>query len=145
MPDILVVNGPNMNLLGTREPEHYGTQTLDELNSRLTELGKELGLKLVFFQSNHEGAIIDFIQEQAPNASGMIINAAALSHYSYAIRDAIAAAGIATAEVHMTNVSNREEFRHHSVLTPVCIGSVTGFGYFGYAMALSYFADSAGD
>ena len=141
MPRILVVNGPNLNLLGSREPNIYGHDSLDELNARLTGLGKEMKLELAFFQSNHEGAIIDFVQQEGPKADGMVINAGALSHYSLALRDAISAVKIPTAEVHISNIAARESFRHTSVLSAVCIGCVSGFGLYGYAMALSYFAE----
>ncbi len=144
MPRILVVNGPNLNLLGKREPEVYGTQTLEELNGKLTDMAQELGIKLGFFQSNSEGAIIDFLHREAGSADGLIINPGALTHYSYALRDAIAAIDINAVEVHMSNVHAREEFRRRSVIAPICVGSVIGFGFYGYAMALSYFADVAG-
>lgn len=141
MPRILVVNGPNLNLLGSREPKIYGNETLQELETRLTALAAEMKMELVFFQSNHEGAIIDFIQTEGPQSDGMVLNAGALSHYSYAIRDVITAVKIPTAEVHITNIAARESFRHVSVLSPACLGVVTGFGLYGYAMALSYFAE----
>jgi 3-dehydroquinate dehydratase-2 len=141
MPRILVVNGPNLNLLGSREPKVYGNESLNELETRLSALAAEMKMELVFFQSNHEGAIIDFIQKEGPQSDGMVLNAGALSHYSYAIRDVIAAVKVPTAEVHITNIAARESFRHESVLSPVCIGVVTGFGLYGYAMALSYFAE----
>ncbi|MBD3402725.1 type II 3-dehydroquinate dehydratase [candidate division GN15 bacterium] len=145
MPRVLVVNGPNLNLVGTREPETYGSTPMEELNRRLEALAADLGVEITIFQSNHEGELIDFIQKEAASAIGMILNAGALSHYSYALRDAITAVQLPTAEVHMSNVAARETFRHTSVLTPVCIGQVSGFGYYGYAMALSYFADFAGE
>lgn len=141
MARILIVNGPNLNMLGKREPEVYGNKTLSEINQRLEQLGRDLGLDLVFFQSNGEGEIIDFIQEEGPKADGIIINPGAFTHYSYAIRDAILAVGTDTIEVHMTNVFKREEFRHRSVIAPVCRGFVGGFGSYGYAMALSYLSD----
>ncbi|RKX20301.1 MAG: type II 3-dehydroquinate dehydratase [Candidatus Zixiibacteriota bacterium] len=140
---ILVVNGPNLNLLGKREPEIYGYDSLDELNSRLVEAGQEMGLTLEFFQSNSEGAIIDFIHVNATDANGMIINPGAYTHYSYAIRDAISSVDIKTVEVHLSNIYNREEFRKKSVIAPVCFGHIVGFGYYGYAMALSYFAEKS--
>jgi len=145
MARVLVVNGPNLNLLGKREPEIYGTATLDELNERLSGLAGELGLELAFFQSNSEGAIIDFIQNEAPNAVGLIINAGALTHYSYAIRDVIAAVEIEAVEVHMSNIYARDEFRQKSVIAPVARGHLAGFGFYGYAMALSYFADTSSE
>ncbi len=143
MPRVLVVNGPNLNLLGNREPEIYGTDTLETLNKRLSDLAKEIGLELMFFQSNHEGEIIDFIQKQASTAIGMIINPGALTHYSIGIRDAIAGVKIESVEVHLSNTSAREEFRNRSVIAPVCRGQIAGFGFYGYAMALSYFSDSS--
>lgn len=142
MPRVLVVNGPNLNLLGSREPEIYGTDTLETLNKRLSDLAKEIGLELMFFQSNHEGEIIDFIQKQASTAIGMIINPGALTHYSIGIRDAIAGVKIESVEVHLSNTSAREEFRTRSVIAPVCRGQIAGFGFYGYAMALSYFSDT---
>lgn len=140
---VLVVNGPNLNLLGKREPEIYGSDTLDELNSRLKNLAKELDLELTFFQSNSEGALIDFIQNESKTADGMVINPGALTHYSYALRDAISAVGITAIEVHLSNIYDREEFRSKSVIAPVCVGSLAGFGFYGYAMALSYLADKS--
>ena len=142
MAKILVVNGPNMNLLGTRQPDVYGKRSLEEINERLTMLAKDLQMELVFFQSNGEGEIVDFIHEYGAKADGMVINPAAFTHYSYAIRDAIDAVGIETIEVHVTNVFQREEFRHQSVISPVCRGFIAGCGFYGYAMALSYFADT---
>ena len=144
MARILVINGPNLNLLGIREPEIYGDRTLDDLNEKLGELAADLKIELSFFQSNSEGGIIDFIHRECPKADGMIINAGALSHYSYALRDAIAAADIDTIEVHLSNIYAREEFRRESVIAPVCSGHLVGFGFYGYAMALSYFADLSG-
>ncbi|MCK4632312.1 MAG: type II 3-dehydroquinate dehydratase [candidate division Zixibacteria bacterium] len=142
MPRILVVNGPNLNLLGTRETDIYGPLTLEDLNERLNNLAADLELELTFFQSNSEGELIDFIQKEAPNVSGMIINPAALTHYSYAILDAIAAVKLEVIEVHISNLHQREEFRQKSVVAPVCVGQICGFGPYGYAMALSYFSDA---
>jgi len=139
---ILVVNGPNMNLLGKREPEIYGQFSLTELNSKLSALAKDLKVELGLFQSNSESDIIEFIHENGFDADGMIINPGALSHYSYALRDAITAVGVDTIEVHLSNIYGREEFRQKSVIAPVCCGQVVGFGFYGYAMALSYFADN---
>ena len=141
MRKILVVNGPNLNLLGEREPDVYGNQTLEELNSRLDELAKDLDLQLVFFQSNSEGDLIDFIQSQGRDALGMILNPGAFTHYSLALRDAISAVNVETVEVHLSNIYAREPFRHQSVIAGACRGQITGFGYYGYAMALSYIAD----
>ena len=141
MTKILVVNGPNLNLLGKREPELYGERTLDDLNGKLAELARELEIELEFFQSNSAGAIIDFVQKEGVKADGMIINPGALSHYSHALRDTISAVGVDTVEVHLSNIYGREEFRRQSVIAPVCCGHIVGFGFYGYAMALSYFAD----
>jgi len=142
MPKLLVVNGPNLNLLGEREPEVYGNQTLDILNETLEKLASDLGYELKIFQANSEGAIIDFIQKEAPDAKGLLINPGAFTHYSYAIRDAIKSVAIEAIEVHLSNIYAREEFRHKSVIAPVCRGQLSGFGFYGYAMALSYFADT---
>ena len=141
MSRVLVVNGPNLNLLGKRETEIYGTETLDELNERLTAMAAELKLEVRFFQSNSEGTLIDFIQSEGPQAVGLIINPGALTHYSYALADAITAVDIETVEVHMSNIYAREEFRRKSVIAPIASGHLVGFGFYGYAMALSYFAD----
>jgi len=141
MPRVLIVNGPNLNLLGQREPEIYGSETLEELNANLLEFAEKLEVDLEFYQSNAEGDLIDFIHAEGPEADGLIINPGALTHYSYALRDAITAVGLETVEVHLTNIYDREEFRHKSVIAPVARGQVTGFGAYGYAMALSYFAD----
>ncbi len=144
MAKILVVNGPNLNLLGRREPDIYGDRSLDELNEKLADLARELQVELEFFQSNSESAIIDFIQTAGFDADGMIINPGALSHYSIAIRDAISGVGVDTIEVHLSNIYGREDFRRQSVIAPVCSGQLVGFGFYGYAMALSYFADISG-
>lgn len=145
MPRILVVNGPNLNLLGQRQPEIYGDATLEDLNSQLTDFAAAMKLDLVFFQSNSDAEIIDFIHQEASSADGMVINPGALTHYSYALRDAITAVGIETIEVHLSNIYAREEFRHHSVIAPITRGQVVGFGMYGYAMALSYFADTTSE
>ena len=145
MPRILIVNGPNLNLLGKREPEIYGTETLDELHGKLADMAGELGIEVSFFQSNSEGEIIDYLHQEGFDADGLIINPGALTHYSYALRDAIAAVDIEAVEVHMSNIYAREEFRRKSAVAPVCTGHLVGFGFYGYAMALSYFADSLKD
>ncbi len=141
MSDILIINGPNLNLLGKREVDIYGKESLKDLNSGLNKLAKSLKLKLKVFQSNSEGDIIDFLHKEAPKAAGIIINPGALTHYSYALRDAIVAVEKPAIEVHVSNIFSREEFRRKSVISPVCVGQICGFGFFGYAMALSYFAD----
>jgi len=133
---VLVINGPNLNRLGLREPEIYGSFTLADLERVLKEEGEVLGIELDFFQSNSEGAIVDAIQEARGRYQGIIINPGAYTHYSIAIRDAIAGEGIPTVEVHISNIYKREEFRHHSLIAPVAIGQISGFGIYGYIMAL---------
>jgi 3-dehydroquinate dehydratase-2 len=128
MLKLLLIHGPNLNLLGEREPEVYGRVTLAEINQRITALAKEQGAEIRIVQSNSEGAIIDAIQEAQQWADGLMINPGAFTHYSLAIRDAIAAVRVPAVEVHISNVFAREEFRHRSVIAPVCIGSVCGFG-----------------
>jgi 3-dehydroquinate dehydratase-2 len=137
----LVVHGPNLNLLGSREPEIYGHKTLDQINQELVALGQELGIEVIPFQSNHEGDLIDIIQQESGQSDGLIINAGAYSHYSYAIRDAITAVGIRAIEVHLSDVMAREEFRHKSVIAPVCVDQIIGMGDEGYKAALKWFAD----
>ncbi|MGC8971901.1 MAG: type II 3-dehydroquinate dehydratase [bacterium] len=133
---ILVINGPNLNRLGLREPEIYGKLTLLDLEEILRREGETLGIDLDFFQSNSEGAIVDAIQQARDRYDGLIINPGAYTHYSIAIRDAIAGEGIPTVEVHISNIYKREDFRHHSLIAPVSIGQVSGFGFYGYVMAL---------
>ncbi|MDH3891578.1 MAG: type II 3-dehydroquinate dehydratase [candidate division Zixibacteria bacterium] len=145
MRRILIVNGPNLNLLGRREPEIYGADSLEDINEKLRACADELKLQVEFFQSNSEGAIIDFLHTEGFEADGLVINAGAFTHYSYAIRDAISAVGITTIEVHLSNIYSREEFRHKSVIAPVCRGHIVGFGAEGYFMALAHFAQSGKD
>ncbi len=137
---ILVINGPNLNKLGTREPEKYGTTTLQTIIERLDDQAAhgDPVLTIEAFQSNHEGAIIDFLQEYAPDSSGIIINAGAFTHYSYAIRDALANADLPTVEVHITNIHARESFRHTSVISDVVAGQIVGLGVAGYGLALEW-------
>ena len=134
---ILVLNGPNLNMTGIREPSVYGANTLDDINTALSDAAASLGIQIDFFQSNHEGDLIDCIHQAYGNFDGIIFNAGAFTHYSYAIRDAIASVNVPTVEVHMSNVARREEFRHVSVIAPVCIGSIAGFGSFSYHLALA--------
>ena len=134
---ILVLHGPNLNLLGTREPAIYGNETLIDIDARLQESGRQKGIEVICFQSNHEGALIDRIH-QAKNEGirGIIINPAGLTHTSVSLRDAVAAVALPVVEVHLSNTFAREEFRHHSYISPVAIGLVCGFGAKGYHLAL---------
>ena len=136
MEHILIINGPNLNMLGTREPEIYGSTTLSDINERIQRCADEAGVAVAFFQSNHEGAIVDKIQEAMGKYAYIILNAGAYTHYSVAIRDAIAAIDGPVIEVHMSNIYTREEFRHHSVIAPVAIGQISGFGAESYLAAL---------
>ncbi|TCS84017.1 type II 3-dehydroquinate dehydratase [Tepidibacillus fermentans] len=138
---VLVLHGPNLNLLGKREPQIYGTTSLEELHQQMTDLGLRIDLDLTFFQSNHEGKLIDQIHEAMGVYDGLIINPGAFTHYSYAIRDAIAGTQIPTVEVHISNIYQRESFRHQSVIAPVTIGQISGLGMFGYLAALYFLAD----
>jgi 3-dehydroquinate dehydratase-2 len=133
---ILLINGPNLNTLGEREPDIYGALTLPDIEARVREEAQALDVELQAFQSNHEGEIIDFIQAEAPNSAGMIINPGALTHYSLALRDALAACGLPVVEVHISNIYGREPFRHHSVTASVSRGLIAGLGWRGYLAAL---------
>lgn len=133
---ILVVNGPNLNLLGTREPEVYGTLTLEKINEELLKYAKELGVDIEFFQSNVEGEIVNAIQAARQNCAGIVINPAAYTHTSVAIRDAISAVALPAVEIHISNVYAREEFRKHSLIAPVCVGQIAGFGLDSYKLAM---------
>jgi len=124
---ILVINGPNLNMLGKREPELYGKETLKSIEKILTKKARELDCELVFFQSNNEGAIIDFIQKEAPLSQGILLNPAALTHYGYSLRDAIVVAGLPVVEVHLSNIHARESWRRVSVIAEVAIGQISGF------------------
>ncbi len=136
MTTILILHGPNLNLLGEREPGIYGGLTLAEIDQQLVALGLEIGLKVRSFQSNHEGALIDAIQEARGWAAGIVFNPGGYTHTSVALRDAISAIRIPVVEVHLSNVSAREEFRQRSLIAPVCLGTIAGFGWYSYALGL---------
>jgi 3-dehydroquinate dehydratase II len=138
MPDIFVINGPNLNMLGKREPGIYGSHTLEQINRELTGAAEPLGLSLYFFQSNHEGALVDRIHQMVDQApAGVIINPGGLTHTSVTLRDALVMLSCPKVEVHLSNIYQRESFRHKSLLSDIVTGQITGFGHFGYHMALS--------
>lgn len=137
---VVVLHGPNLNLLGLREPSVYGHTTLQEIDQSLVARGQELGVEVETFQSNHEGALIDRIHQARGQARGVIINAGGLTHTSVSLRDAIAAVALPTIEVHISNLYAREEFRHHSFLAPVCLGQISGLGPMSYRLALDALA-----
>ena len=136
MSKILVLHGPNLNLLGQREPEIYGSITLDDINRKMTARGEAAGIRLDFLQSNHEGVLVDAIQGAQQKYAFIILNAAAFTHYSIALRDAIAAVDVPVVEVHLSNIHRREEFRRRSVIAPVAMGQIAGFGADSYLAAL---------
>ena len=138
---ILIINGPNINLLGTREPEIYGNLTLDKINEKLSVYAKDTGIELETFQSNIEGEIVDKIQWARDICDGIVINPAAYTHTSVAIRDAISAVKLPAVEVHISNIHRREEFRRHSFIAPVCIGQIAGFGFNSYRLGLEAVVD----
>jgi|SRR6056297_1326107 len=136
-----VVHGPNLNMLGLREVEIYGKKTLNDLNKELEEEARKLGVEVEFFQSNSEGELVTFIQQCRKRVDGIVLNAGAYTHYSIAIRDAISSAELAVVEVHLSNVFKREDFRHISMITPVCVGVISGFGKNSYLLALNALTD----
>ncbi len=138
---IFVINGVNMNMLGIREPEKYGSMTLKDLEKFLYAYSFELGVDIEMFQSNHEGEIVEKIHSAYKTADGIIINPGAYTHSSVAIRDALAAVDIPTVEIHMTNIHSREDFRHKSLIAPVCIAQISGFGFESYKLGLKGLVD----
>ena len=140
MTKILVLHGPNLNLLGQREPEVYGKLTLEDINSRLKESGEKLGLEVVSYQSNGEGALIDALHDARGWASGVVFNPGGYTHTSVALRDAVAAIGLPVIEVHLSHVDAREDFRRRSLISPVCAGKISGFGWRSYLLALQEIA-----
>jgi 3-dehydroquinate dehydratase-2 len=137
---ILVIHGPNLNMLGSRQTAIYGEKTLDEIDSLLQKRARELGVELETSQSNHEGALVDFIQEKSPEAAGIIINPAALTRYGLSLRDALADTSLPIIEVHLSNIHAREEFRQQSVIAPIARGQISGLGWRGYIAALETIA-----
>lgn len=140
MKSILILHGPNLNLLGRREPEVYGDWALDDINAELVSVGQDLGVQVRCFQSNSEGELIDALHEAREWAEGVVFNPGAYTHTSVALRDAISAIEIPVVEVHLSNVYAREEFRHKSLLAPVCLGKITGFGWRSYVLGLQALA-----
>ncbi|HHY73078.1 MAG TPA: type II 3-dehydroquinate dehydratase [Bacillus bacterium] len=141
MSKLLLINGPNLNLLGLREPEIYGRTTLKDIEEQISQFASRHGFEMSCFQSNHEGCIIDAIHDARNKFAGIVFNPGAFTHYSYAIRDAIASIDVPVIEVHISNVHKREEFRHTSVIAPVCEGQIVGLGITGYKLAVIAFKE----
>ena len=145
MLEVLVLHGPNLNLLGQREPEIYGRLTLEDINRLLVSEARSLNVKVSSFQSNHEGALVDAIHQAKGRYAGLLINAGAYTHTSVAIPDAIAAVAIPTVEVHLSNIYRRESFRHHSYIAPVAVGQISGFGAQSYRLGLQALVSALGE
>ena len=141
---IMVLNGPNINLMGIREPEIYGTKTYADLENYIESYCEEKGIEVVVLQSNHEGELIDFIHHALGNYDGIVINPGAYTHYSYAIHDALSSVMLPAVEVHISNIHKREEFRRTSVTAPACVGQIAGLGFRGYRLAIDYLTDEVG-
>ena len=141
MSRILIINGPNLNMLGKREPEVYGTKTLKEIEHNLEEYAKNIGIQVECVQTNIEGEIINYLHNAVNNFDGVVLNAGAYTHYSIAIHDAILAIKLPVVEVHLSNIYKREEFRHKSIIASACVGQISGFGEKSYKLALQYFRE----
>ena len=142
---VMVINGPNLNLLGQREPGIYGGLTLDEINAKLEDLGQELGLELEFVQSNRQGELVDALQRAGRDMDAAVLNAGGYTHTSVALRDAVLACGVPVVEVHLSNPAAREDFRHVSLLAGACVGSIAGFGWGSYELGLRWLAGQKED
>jgi 3-dehydroquinate dehydratase-2 len=140
MPSVHVLNGPNLNLLGRREPQIYGSLSLGDIERRLRECADKIGVAMTFRQSNHEGELVDWIHEAGAGGAGILLNAAAYTHTSVALRDAISGVGAPTIEIHLSNVHAREPFRHRSLIAPVCVGVIAGFGALSYILGIEALA-----
>lgn len=141
---VLVINGPNLNNLGRRDASHYGVTTLAQIEEALGERASELGAEVEFFQSNHEGEIVDFIQKSTDEADGIAINAGALTHYGLSMRDALTDSRLPIVEVHLSNIHARDEFRRHSVIADIAVGQIAGLGWRGYLYALDFLSAHIG-